>query len=406
MNAQVYDFSAALGEGFDDMLQEGRGYQMAVLPFSKVKVSEQVRQQMEDDTSTGEEMEGSIKKHGYLQTMLVRPISGQQPYEYELVAGERRIVFGARAGETEGPFLIKEMTDAEKDDIQLAENIHRKNLTQIEVAKKIQRDLDDAGGDVEVVMAKHNKGRAWISKMTGLLKLTPQAMRVLTENISADVEVVGMVKQIEKVNPEAAKNLVDDLAATRGKEDARAKASAVKDEVKPPKAKPEAPAAPAAPRMNAPAAGQPASGFAEAKNETTGAWPFPTSSAAVKGPVPAAPAASAGAAPEVPAPIASPQETLNKAYGLIFEHGTSPKMFADLLAPGDRHAVEAWLRTHYAEGKDGALTDLPKAIMQGLRKGTFAADGASAFAMAAFLQGTVYTVQPFDLIKILSLAKP
>lgn len=402
MSAQVYDFGDALGAGFDEMLQEGRGYQMAVLQFKDIKVSEQVRQQMEDDSSTGEEMGGSIKKHGYLQTMLVRPIRG--PIPYELVAGERRIVFGARAGETEGPFLIKEMTDAEKDDIQLAENIHRKNLTQIEVAKKIQRDLDEAGGDVEAVMAKHNKGRPWISKMVGLLKLSEQAMRLLTEQVSADVEVIGMVKQIEKVNPEAAKNLVDELAATRGKEDARAKASAVKDQVKPPKAKPAAPAAPTVPSTNAPAAGQPAGGFAEAKKlEPADAWPFPTSSAAVKDP---AAAAAAGPAPQVPPPTVSPQESLNKAYGLIFENGTSPNMFVDLLGPGDRHAVEAWLKTHYQAGKDGALTDVPRAIMHGLRKGTFAADGANAFAMVAFLQGTVYTVQPFDLVKILSLAKP
>lgn len=402
MSAQVYDFGDALGAGFDEMLQEGRGYQMAVLQFKDIKVSEQVRQQMEDDSSTGEEMGGSIKKHGYLQTMLVRPIAG--PIPYELVAGERRIVFGARAGETEGPFLIKEMTDAEKDDIQLAENIHRKNLTQIEVAKKIQRDLDEAGGDVEVVMAKHNKGRPWISKMVGLLKLSEQAMRLLTEQVSADVEVIGMVKQIEKVDPEAAKNLVNDLAATRGKEDARAKASAVKDQVKPPKAKPQAPPAPAAAPGTgsvAPSSGQTSGGFAEAK-KGDGAWPFPTTSRPTPAP---APGAAAGPAPQGPAPTMTPQETLDRAYGLIFEDGTNPKMLVEMMGAGDRAAVEALLSKHYQAGRDAALGDVPREIMQGLRKGTFAADGTGAFAMVAFLHGSISTVQPFDLVRILSLAK-
>lgn len=401
MSAQLYDFGDALGAGFAEMLQDGRGYQMAVLKFSDVKVSEQVRQQMEDESSTGEEMEGSIRKHGYLQTMLVRPIPG--PVPYELIAGERRIVFGMRAGETEGPFLIKEMTDAEKDDIQLAENIHRKNLTQLEVAKKIQRDLDQAGGDIEVVMARHNKGRSWISKMLGLLSLSEQARRLLTEQVSADVEVIGMVKQIEKVDPEAAKNLVDDLAATRGKEDARKKVNAVKDQAKPPKAKPAVPATAVAPSTLVPTPRQPGTNFADAKIQPSSAWPFPTSSAAVKTP---APAASIGAQPGIPVPTASVQATLDKAYGLIFENGTSPKMFAEVIDPGDRHAIEAWLKAHYDAGKDGALADNPRAIMQGLRKGTFATDGAGAFAMGAFLQGTIWTVQPFDLVKVLSLAKP
>jgi ParB family chromosome partitioning protein len=403
MSAQVYDFGDALGAGFEEMLQEGRGYQMAVLQFKDIRVSEQVRQQMEDDSSTGEEMGGSIKKHGYLQTMLVRPIPG--PIPYELVAGERRIVFGSRAGETEGPFLIKEMTDAEKDDIQLAENIHRKNLTQIEVAKKIQRDLDEAGGDVEVVMAKHNKGRPWISKMVGLLKLSEQAMRLLTEQVSADVEVIGMVKQIEKVNPEAAKNLVDDLAATRGKEDARAKASAVKDQVKPPKAKPQASPAPVAvPGTGsvAPSNGQTSGGFAEAKKESDGPRPVPTGLTLAKAP---ASGAAAGPAPQVPSQTMTPQETLDRAYGMIFENGVNPRMLVDMMDAGDRAAVEALLGKHYQAGRDAALSDVPREIMQGLRKGTFATDGTGAFAMVAFLHGSISTVQPFDLVRILSLAK-
>jgi ParB/RepB/Spo0J family partition protein len=401
MNAQVYDFGGLLGAGFSDMLEDGRGYQMAVIKFSDIKVSEQVRQQMEDESSTGEEMEGSIKKHGYLQTMLVRPISG--PIPYELVAGERRIVFGARAGETEGPFLIKEMTDAEKDDIQLAENIHRKNLTQIELAKKIQRDLDEAGGNVEVVMAKHNKGRAWISKMIGLLNLSEQALRLLTERVSADVEVIGMVKQIEKINPEAARNLVDDLALTRGKEDARRKANVVKDQVKPPKAKPSVPEKVVAPSTTATATRQTAADFADAKIQPTSAWPFPTSSAPLKHPVTASLAASES---ELPKFIASARETLDKAYGLIFEDGTSPKKFAEMIHPSERHAIEVWLKSHYDAGRSGNLADSPRTIIQCFRKGTFATDGAGAFAMGAFLQGAMREVRPFDVVEILSLAKP
>jgi ParB/RepB/Spo0J family partition protein len=399
MSAQLYDFGDALGAGFADMLDSGRGYQLAVVPLKDILVREQVRTEMDDETSTIEEMGGSIKEHGILQTLLLRPIDG--PIPYELVAGERRYRGATKAGETEVPCLIKEMTDEQKDDIQFAENVQRKNLTQVEEAKKIQKDLDAANGDVEAVMAKHHKGRSWVSKMLGLLTLSPQARRLLSENISADLEVIGKVKTIEKIDQEAAKNLVDDLARTRGKEDARKKADAVKDQVKPPKAKPAAPVAAAAPHQGA-TPGQPVGGFAEAKKEGGSAWPFPTSSAAVKG---STPTAAAGPAPEVPAPTASPQETLDKAYGLIFEHGSSAKMFVEMLEAGDRAAVESFLRGHYDAGKDGALADTPRAVMQGLRKGTFAADGAGAYAMMAFLHGTIWTVQPFDLLPILNLAK-
>ena len=379
MAAQVYDFGDALGAGFAEMMQSGRGYQLAVVKFSDIKVSPQIREQMEDETSTLQEMGGSITQHGILQTMLIRPIPG--PIPYELVCGGRRYAGATLAGETEGPCLIKEMTDEEKDDIQLAENIQRKNLTQIEEAKKIQRDLDAANGDVEVVMAKHHKGRAWVSKMLGLLKLSDQARRLLSENISADLEVIGKVKAIEKVDPEAAKNLVDDLAATRGKADARKKADAVKDRVKP-KAEKPAPEDPAAngdtrtltlPGVDA------AGNFADAKNEQ--ALQVDAKSAA------------------------DARQILDRAYGLIFEDGAVPKTVVMSWEDNERTAVEAVLHKHYHDGSVMVDAKVPREIMQGLRDGKFGADGVGAFAMMAFLHGTMKDTQPFDLVQILALAK-
>ena len=126
------------------------------------------------------------------------------------------------------------MTDEEAEDAQLAENIHRKNLTQIEEAMKIQRDLDRLGS-VEAVLEKHHKSRPWLSKMLSLLNLPEQAKRLVIENVSADIEVINTVKTIEKLDPVKAKALVDDLKMTRGKENARDKVAAVKEEVKPSK---------------------------------------------------------------------------------------------------------------------------------------------------------------------------
>lgn len=379
MAAQVYDFGDALGAGFAEMMESGRGYQLAVVKFSDIKVSPQIREQMEDETSTLQEMGGSIKQHGILQTMLLRPIPG--PIPYELVAGGRRYASATLVGETEGPCLIKDMTDEEKDDIQLAENIQRKNLTQIEEAKKVQRDLDAANGDVEAVMAKHHKGRAWVSKMLGLLKLSDQARRLLSENISADLEVIGKVKAIEKVDPEAAKNLVDDLAATRGKADARKKADAVKDRVKP-KAEKPAPEDSAAncDTRTLTLPGVEAGNFADAKNEQV-------------------------LQVDAKSSTADARQILDRAYGLIFEDGAVPKTVVMSWDDDERKAVEAVLHKQYHDGSVMVDSKVPREIMQGLRDGKFGADGVGAFAMMAFLHGTMKDTQPFDLVQILALAK-
>jgi ParB/RepB/Spo0J family partition protein len=342
-------------------------------------------------------MESSVKKHGILQSLL-RPIPG--PIPYKLVAGERRYISAERTGQPDVPAMIKEMTDEEEADIQLAENIHRKSLTQFEIAKKIQRDLDAADGDVAAVMAKHNKSRAWLSKMVGLLSLSEQAKRLLNENISADIEVINKVKVIERVNPNAAKLLVDDLKDSRGKEDARKKADAAKNAVKPakPKAAPAGKQVPASPQD-----------FADAKilPRPAAAWPFPVSSTGARCATPVVQKdggdAAGNAVPEATR-AAPPQETLDRAYSLIFENGASPKVFVDTLAACDRNAIETWLVEHYNSGCKA--DDAARAVMQGLRNGIFATDGAGAFAMTAFLRGSISAMRPLDLVRILSIAKP
>lgn len=220
-----------LGTGIDALFG-GNQTTLTVVPLHEIQVREQIRKDFEDADNSLHELAESIKQRGVLQPILLRPAPNGMGYE--LVAGERRFRASKLAGLTSIPAHIKNMTDEEAEDAQLAENIQRKNLTQIEEASKIQRDLDQLGS-VEAVLAKHHKSRAWLSKMLGILNLPAQAQRLLDEHISADLEVINLVKTVEKHDSHVAKNLVDDLKQSRGKADARAKAKAAKESVKPSK---------------------------------------------------------------------------------------------------------------------------------------------------------------------------
>lgn len=228
MNAYL-DAANMFGAGVDALFG-GNQTSLSLVPIADIQVKAQIRKDFEDTDNTIQELSESIKQRGVLQPILLRP--APNGVGYELVAGERRLRASKLAGLSVIPAHIKEMSDEEADDAQLAENIQRKNLTQIEEAEKIQRDLDKLGS-VEAVLAKHHKSRAWLSKMLGLLNLSEQAKRLVNENISADVEVINLVKTIEKHDDAAAKQLVDDLKNTRGQSDARAKAKAVKNAIKP-----------------------------------------------------------------------------------------------------------------------------------------------------------------------------
>jgi ParB family transcriptional regulator, chromosome partitioning protein len=360
-----------LGAGFGDLMAEGD--QFAEVDLNDISVKPQVRETFEDDENTLADLEASIRRHKVFQPILIRPVDGG-PRPYELVAGERRYIASERAGKTNIPALIRVLTDEEARDMQLAENIQRKNLTQIEEAKRIQEDLDRLGS-VDAVLEKHSKSRAWLSKILSLLTLPEQAKRLVTEQVSADIEVINKVKTIEKIDPQAAKQLVDDLKATRGKADARKKADAVKETVKP---------------SNKPAKGITATPKDLSHQES--GTPVVQNFADAK----------TGSAKRPP-PALIPAEPLSRAYGLIFENGSSPKMVLELMEPEDRANVEAWLESFYDAGMNAKNVSL--AVIQGFRKGTFAADGAGAFALLAFLQGADEEVHRFNVLNVLGLAK-
>ena len=80
------------------------------------------------------ELVESIKQHGILQPLLVRP---QKDEKYELVAGERRFK-GAKTAQLEFvPAVIREMTDVEALELALSENLQREDLNPIEETESI-----------------------------------------------------------------------------------------------------------------------------------------------------------------------------------------------------------------------------------------------------------------------------
>lgn len=243
----------------------------------------------------------------------------------------------------------KELTDEEAEDLQFAENTHRKNLTQIEEAKKIQRDLDTLGS-VEAVLARHNKGRPWLSKMLSLLHLPEQAKRLVTESISADAEVISTVRQVEKVSPEKAKELVDELKKTRGKVDARAKAQAVRDEVKP---KP-----PKAAKQGA----EKGAGATVAQKDVRTRDMLPSSGTDVDLP-----------------------SLLVDIYQRLAVDGQRPEeVLADLGPEEQRACIEA-LRPVFDQARKAE--NAGRHVFAGLREGRFSTDGAGALLMAACMCG-------------------
>ena len=89
-----------------------------------------------------DELAASIRTHGVLQPVMVRPRAGGR---YEIVAGERRYRAALEAGLKRIPAVIRSLTDEESLTVALIENIQREDLNPIEAARAYKQLMDDYG---------------------------------------------------------------------------------------------------------------------------------------------------------------------------------------------------------------------------------------------------------------------
>jgi len=114
------------------------------------------------------ELSNSIRTHGVLQPILVRPIADGK---YEIVAGERRWRAAQRAGLHTIPAVIREFNEVEVLEIAIVENVQRTDLNPIEEAQGFQALIDRFGRTQEDIAEAVGKSRPHIANMLRLLKL-------------------------------------------------------------------------------------------------------------------------------------------------------------------------------------------------------------------------------------------
>lgn len=114
------------------------------------------------------ELSDSIRAHGVLQPILVRPIAEGR---YEIVAGERRWRAAQRASLHHIPAVIRELDEVEVLEIGIIENVQRADLNPIEEALGFQALIDRFGRTQQDIADVVGKSRPHIANMLRLLAL-------------------------------------------------------------------------------------------------------------------------------------------------------------------------------------------------------------------------------------------
>ena len=131
------------------------------------------------DPAALEDLADSIRKHGILEPIIVRPRHGS----YEIVAGERRFQAAAQAGLTEVPATVREVDDRTTMEIALSENLEREDLSPIEVAGSFNDYLMKFGTTQEELAQRLGKDRSTVANLIRLLDLPQSARTALNKRL-------------------------------------------------------------------------------------------------------------------------------------------------------------------------------------------------------------------------------
>jgi len=123
------------------------------------------------------ELAESVKEHGVLQPIIVTKQDGR----YQIVAGERRFRASQIAGLTTIPALVRTMTNQNKLEVSLIENLQRRDLNTIETATAYQKLRDQFNLNNEEIGKRVNKSQSAVQNTMRLLKLPRTTRELIAE---------------------------------------------------------------------------------------------------------------------------------------------------------------------------------------------------------------------------------
>jgi ParB family chromosome partitioning protein len=132
------------------------------------------------------ELADSIREHGVIQPIIVRQTEtakpestpGEQPMQYEIIAGERRWRAARLAGLSRVPVIVKGASPRQALELALVENIQRSDLNALEEAEAFRALMVDFGLNQGEVAEKVGKSRVAVANTMRLLGL-PEAVKAL-----------------------------------------------------------------------------------------------------------------------------------------------------------------------------------------------------------------------------------
>ena len=161
------------------------------------------RQHFNDDDLR--DLSNSIREHGIVQPILVRPVLNAGPYLFEIIAGERRWRAAQLAELHSIPIIIREVEDKQALEIAIVENVQRSDLNPIEEAAGYQLLIDEHQYSQNDLAQVIGKSRSHVANTLRLLKLPDSVCAMVTAGTISAGHARALVTA---PNPEELANLI------------------------------------------------------------------------------------------------------------------------------------------------------------------------------------------------------
>lgn len=183
----------------------GRKQGVRMIPLDRIEPNPD-QPRMEFDEASLEELAASIREHGVLQPILVRP---REQGRYQLVAGERRWRASRRAGLESIPALIEEIDDDTALEIAIIENLQREDLSPLEEAMLYDRMVREHGYSIRRLAQKLGKDKGYLENRLRLADAPPE----IKELVSVRKDTLSHAYELLKVSdPKKRRRLAEQVA--------------------------------------------------------------------------------------------------------------------------------------------------------------------------------------------------
>jgi ParB family transcriptional regulator, chromosome partitioning protein len=186
--------------------QPTRSVGVRIIPVERIEPNPQ-QPRLAFNEETLQELSASVKEHGILQPILVRPLEGGR---YQLIAGERRWRASKLAGLDTIPALIEDIDDDTALEIAIIENLQREDISPLDEAAMYDRMVHEHGYSIRKLADKLGKDKGYLENRLRLAD-APTEVRAL---VSLRKDTLSHAYELMKVeDPKKRKRLADQVAA-------------------------------------------------------------------------------------------------------------------------------------------------------------------------------------------------